>query len=350
MLDDLASRVRHADPPPWNDLRERRVLRGALDLGRGRLARRRRRLPVAVGSVLLAAAAVVVLAWWRPTAHPRATTASTNAATPTGSVVDLPDGSRAWPETGATLRVAERQRDRVRVVQMRGSVVYDVKHDPERSFVVQAADVRVRVRGTRFSVALADEWVDVQVERGRVDVHDGARTTALVSGERLRVHAWTVAAAASASTSSAEPAAPAAAEEPAAPTAAPEPTASASAPVTAGTLLARADEARRAGRTAEAAEALRALLGRFPSDPRVPVALFTLGRLESSLGRPLAAAEAFARCRRSAGGSLGEDALAEEATARARAGDAPTSQALAGQYLHRYPTGTHARRMQALSR
>jgi transmembrane sensor len=341
MLDDLASRVRRADPPPWDDLRERRVLQGALELGRGRLARRRRRLPVAVGSALVAAAAVAVLAWWRPTAHPNATGASSNAVKPAGSVIDLPDGSRAWPETGARLRVAEQRRDLVHVVQVSGSVVYDVTHDPERSFVVQAADVRVSVRGTRFSVALADEWVDVRVERGRVDVHDGARTTALVSGERLRVHAWTATAATSGATSSAEPAAAVVASEPAAP---------APAPVTAAGLLARADEARRAGRTAEAAEALRSLVGRFPSDPRVPVALFTLGRLESSLGRPAAAAEAFARCRRHAGGSLGEDALAEEATARVRAGDAATGQALARQYLHGYPTGTHARRMQTLSR
>ncbi|MBN1610578.1 MAG: FecR domain-containing protein [Polyangiaceae bacterium] len=353
MLDDLASRVRHSDPPPWDDLREQRVLQGALDLGRRQLARRRRALPVAIGSSVVLAVAVAVLVWSRSAVHPSATVAAANSAPPAGSMIDLVDGCRAWPETGATLRVAEQRRDRVRVVQVSGSVLYDVKHDPERAFVVQAADVRVRVHGTRFSVALADEWVDVHVERGRVDVHDGARTTALVSGERLRVHAWTATAAASASTRAAEPTAaavPAAAVPAAAVPAAAVPAAPAQVPVTAASLLARADEARRAGRADEAAEALRTLLSRFPSDSRVPVALFTLGRLQSALGRPTAAAEAFARCRRSAGGSLGEDALAEEATARAWAGDARASRSLARQYLDRYPKGTHARRMQALSR
>jgi transmembrane sensor len=346
MLDDLASRVRRGDAPPWDDLREQRVLQGALDLGRRRLVRHRRRLPIAVGSALVADAAVVALAWWHPAAHRNGAVASTAPAAPAGSMVSLPDGSRAWREPGATLRVAQQRRDLVRVVQMTGSVLYDVKHDPERSFEVRAADVRVDVRGTRFSVALADEWVEVHVERGRVDVHDGARTTSLVSGEQLRVHAWTATAAApdaaSTPTSTAEPAPPA--------PAAVQPIAPAPVPASAASLLARADEARRAGRAAEAAEALRSLVSRFPSDSRVPVALFTLGRLQSSLGRPAAAAEAFARCRRSAGGSLGEDALAEEATARARAGDTAAGQALARQYLDRYPTGTHARRMQALSR
>jgi transmembrane sensor len=350
MLDDLASRVRRADPPPWDDLREQRVLQGALDLGRRRVARRRRVLPVAVGSALLAAAAVAVLAWWRPTAHPGPTVAASSVATPSGAVVDLPDGSRAWRATGATLRLAEQRRDQVRVVQTSGTVVYDVRPDPQRSFEVQAADVRVRVRGTRFEVALADDWVDVQVERGRVDVHDGGRTTALVSGERLRVHAWTAAAAASASAGVAEPAAATAPDESAAPAAATGPTALAPAPLTPAKLLARADEARRSGRTAEAADLLRTLVSRFPSDSRVWVALFTLGRLQSALGRPADAADAFARCRHGAGGSLGEDALAEEASARASAGDLARSRTLAREYLDRYSQGTHARRMQALSR
>jgi len=87
-------------------------------------------------------------------------------------------------------------------------------------------------------------------------------------------------------------------------------------PETVETLLAAADAARLQGRPTDAVAPLTAILTRFPSDPRAPVAAFQLGRvLDDDLHDPAAAAAAFSR-------ALALDPrgpLAPDAAARARA-------------------------------
>jgi TolA-binding protein len=117
----------------------------------------------------------------------------------------------------------------------------------------------------------------------------------------------------------------------------------------AASLLARADGHRRAGRTTEAMEALERLLAEHPDDPRAASAAFTLGRLEQRRGRHARAAAAFARSRGAApSGPLAEDALAQEATSWAAAGERARAREAAGRYLALHPDGLHAPRMRAL--
>ena len=106
-------------------------------------------------------------------------------------------------------------------------------------------------------------------------------------------------------------------------------------------LMHAADNARRAGKAADAVPLLQRLLREHAADVRAPLAAFTLGRiLLVQLRRPAEAAEAFALSRRLApGGALAADALAREVEAWARAGDATRAARLGREYSTAYPRG-----------
>ncbi len=185
----LRAREREAS---WTELREQRALRGLLF--RLRNAEARPSAPRRLWLYAAAAAAVVALgvgATWRftQTAAGVSTLAVAPAPRPTETRA-LNDGSSLQLAPGAEARVVQQAPEAVSVRQLSGRVAYRVAHNPRRSFVVLAGGVEIHVRGTEFSVDFAEDRVAVQVRSGRVEVHDGERVTTLVSGEDLRVHAY----------------------------------------------------------------------------------------------------------------------------------------------------------------
>jgi len=116
-------------------------------------------------------------------------------------------------------------------------------------------------------------------------------------------------------------------------------------------LLERADQERRAGRPAAAANLLRQIVRQHRADARAPLAGFTLGRvLLDDLGKTKAAARAFDRARAmDPSGPLAEDALARAAEAWHQAGDADKARDRAEAYLERYPDGHRARAVRQYS-
>ncbi|MCM8566599.1 sigma-70 family RNA polymerase sigma factor [Thauera linaloolentis] len=86
----------------------------------------------------------------------------------------LPDGSQIVLDAGSAAEIVfDAGRRHVRLLH--GSVWFDVAHAPERPFVVDLADVRVTVLGTRFAVesertAQENGWIEVHVDSGRVAV------------------------------------------------------------------------------------------------------------------------------------------------------------------------------------
>lgn len=388
MRDELVTKARSAEPP-WDEVREQRVLARIQD-GRKGAAKPATRGPargVAIGAVALAAAAAVVLLVVTQSGDDAATrTADRDGAgerAETPARLDLRDGSHALLTADAHVRVDMQTEQAVVLTQTAGRVVYDVRHDPSRSFEVRARAVTVRVRGTRFAVAIDGEWIDVAVERGLVEVEAGGRAPLLEAGETIRVRGdGRATRAADVPSGDVAEAAPEATAERGASSEDAEraraatrdgerrrvreaearhregsargsPSSGDGAPVPLGPdeLLARADTARRAGRTDDAAAALRELVDRHSRDPRVPTALFTLARIERSRGRHAAAATAFAECRaRAPSGPLAEDALAEEATAWVAAGDLARAKETARRYLSLHPSGLYADRMRAIER
>jgi transmembrane sensor len=328
--------------PPWNDLREQRLLARIQEERRRQEKPPTRRL-VVVGAIAVAAAcgALAATAW-----HRASTRANVPVAlAPEGSHeqrIALADGSQALLLRDADFQVVEQRRDLVHIAQKSGAVRYEVRPDPAREFVVFAAGTTVRVRGTVFTVDVEDDRVEVRVQRGRVEVDDGVRTRELVVGESLGIP---VRSPLVNDRSAAAPSSPPARDSAPAPATA----VSTAARPTVAELLDRADRARAAGDSEEAAAALRTLVASFPGDTRVPDALFTLGRVDRARQRLQDSARDFDRCWRAApNGPLAEDAIAEAAASWQSAGSAEAARADARRYLDRWPDGIHATQMQAL--
>jgi hypothetical protein len=163
-------------------------------------------------------------------------------------------------------------------------------------FVVQAGDVRVRVVGTRFSVARIGEGARVEVDHGVVEVSAGTDRVTLRDGQ-----SWTARAAAAASdgpTPSAVPTGP---------------------PPVDTTPAPSASQATRALSPRDRFEAAARL---ERTDPSRAVALY----------EQLAAA----------GGSWGANALFAEARLESELGHRDEARRLAAEYLARFPRGPNA--------
>jgi transmembrane sensor len=344
--DDELARLKQHLEPPWDEVKEQRVLARVL-AARKRTAepaqwRPRLALPAVAAAAVAFGAAVFIL---RPSPSPRELPqATTTAPSPAAAAqtMALADGSQAILIREAGLQVEEQRPEKVAIVQRRGTVRYEVKPNREREFSVRAGGNLVRVRGTIFTVEMSAANVEVAVTRGRVEVDDGARTRELSAGESLRVPLREASdpAAASPSEWDAEAAPPSnETVETRRPSAAP----------TAAELQARADRARVGGDLGAAASALEQLVGAHPRDPRVPNALVSLGRVERDRGRHASAARAYERCvKASPDGPLAQDALAEAAVSWSLAGASKAARANASSYLARYPKGTHVQRMKAI--
>jgi transmembrane sensor len=100
-------------------------------------------------------------------------------------VVALADGSRVQlsGDSAIDIRYGADVR-RVRLV--RGEAYFDVVHDAQRPFVVDAGDDAVHDIGTAFSVRLEGDGVEVVVERGAVEVTGGAAAVMLEPNQRVR--------------------------------------------------------------------------------------------------------------------------------------------------------------------
>jgi transmembrane sensor len=346
MRPEEVSKIRRELEPPWNDLREQRVL-GRIQEARRR-ARRRPAHVLAGGAAVLAAAAVVLVAirWSgrsRVAPGESPSTAASAIAPPSPGHeqrLALADGSQALLVRDARVRVEEQRPDLVHIAQETGEVRYEVRPDRAREFVVVAPGATVRVRGTIFDVDVGVDHVEVRVERGKVEVDDAARRRELVAGESLRLPTRDVARADDSASAVVE--SPQAAVEPA-------PAAAPSSHPSFADLMTKADEARAAGRQDEAARALERLLAAYPQDPRAPNALFILGKVERARGDPQASGRAFERCLRAApSGPLAQDALAESASSWAAAGNADAAKRFARRYLDRWPGGIQATQMRAI--
>lgn len=108
------------------------------------------------------------------------------------SVVALDDGSRAVLDVGT--RIAVRMTDRARRIELlAGRAFFDVAHDPQRPFSVEANESRTTALGTRFQVELSHQRVYVVLEEGSIEVEsiDAGPTVAwserLMPGEQISI-------------------------------------------------------------------------------------------------------------------------------------------------------------------
>lgn len=84
--------------------------------------------------------------------------------------ITLDDGSAVALNTSSVMQV-QFEREQRRIVLRRGEASFQVAHDEQRPFVVQAGDVSVRAVGTAFTVRLREDGsVGVVVTEGVVEV------------------------------------------------------------------------------------------------------------------------------------------------------------------------------------
>ena len=64
----------------------------------------------------------------------------------------LNDGSRVWLNAQSRIKYPVRFGNSERRIQIAGEAFFDVKHDPQRPFIVETVDYNVKVLGTKFNV------------------------------------------------------------------------------------------------------------------------------------------------------------------------------------------------------
>jgi hypothetical protein len=174
---------------PWSDghwSRMERDLFEKLDATGGARAPERRpavRRRVVFGG--LAAAATLALVFYvRPPGFLRSTDRLRVATTDSASEITVGESSLVVAPKSFVMVSGDDDRG-VDVVLDRGAVTCEVAPRKGRpAFVVDAGEVRVRVIGTRFTVARYESAVSVVVDHGTVEVSASGQVTVLHDGER----------------------------------------------------------------------------------------------------------------------------------------------------------------------
>jgi Fe2+-dicitrate sensor, membrane component len=106
--------------------------------------------------------------------------------------VVLSDDSKVWINSGTTLTYAE-EFGKERNVKLEGQARFDVTKDTERPFQVKTERLSIRVLGTDFQVREypAEDYTEVILYEGSVEVNTGAGVTKLTPGEKLTYHPLT---------------------------------------------------------------------------------------------------------------------------------------------------------------
>jgi transmembrane sensor len=309
------------------------------------LSRAASRWPVFLVAAVAAALLVIVIARpWQAKQQPMASTSATPMPSAVAKkVITLSDGSQVTLDSDAALTIDRADAENIHLVLASGGIDVDVTHRESRtSFVVSAGGHDVSVIGTQFRVEASASALTVEVRRGLVRVDGPTKTPRLLgAGEK-----WTTTATATAPTppssvlSLDEPPAPSA-RTPVAPSTTSVPSPSAR------DLLARATEARAAGRPRDAAVLLDKIRSQHRGDARAGLAAFELGRVRiDALGDPAGAAEAFADAiALSPRATFREDAEARRIEALEASGQRAACEQAKASYLERYPSGLYNRQV-----
>lgn len=118
---------------------------------------------------LAAVACALVALFFLPRGVVNETDASENhlyvASEDSNMNIILPDGSTVTLTAGSRL-IFSNMENNVRNARLEGECFFEVSHDPDCPFVVDADDLTVTVRGTKFNVNTSDSHVEVMLETG----------------------------------------------------------------------------------------------------------------------------------------------------------------------------------------
>lgn len=88
------------------------------------------------------------------------------------SSVYLEDGSRIWLNSNTTLVLHEKRHQTT--VDLRGEAYFEIKHDPDRKFIVDLGKIKINDIGTNFNVSAypEDKFYRTTLLEGKVEVLD----------------------------------------------------------------------------------------------------------------------------------------------------------------------------------
>jgi len=98
--------------------------------------------------------------------------------------IELADGSHLLLDSDSAVDVSLRG-DRREIVLRRGEALFEVAHDPQRPFRVEAGDLSATALGTVYAVRRQDDVVRVTVAQGRVAVQGEGEGLTLAAGEQV---------------------------------------------------------------------------------------------------------------------------------------------------------------------
>ncbi len=158
-----------------------------------------KRLKANVPLVTVVCAGILVIALWfllpQYQSAPDLNYAVAKAAQTKTTVVQLADGSRVTLNSGSVLRYPETFGDSKREVYLEGEAYFEVKHDPEKSFLVHTGKVTTTVLGTSFNVSAYNRMptVAVTVVTGKVGVKNEVKkkSVSLLPSQRAVFNAAT---------------------------------------------------------------------------------------------------------------------------------------------------------------
>ncbi len=106
------------------------------------------------------------------------------------AVLTLPDGTQVKLNADSKISYSPKfDQDQTREVFLQGEAFFEVTHDPQHPFIVQAGKLSTKVLGTSFVVSAypQDETTKVTVASGKVEVHlpHGLPTTLLLPGRQM---------------------------------------------------------------------------------------------------------------------------------------------------------------------
>lgn len=139
-----------------------------------------------IGGGMAAAVAIAVLFVPKMATAPTVPMVAYSTGPTQTRMIDLKDGSHILLDRNSRLALADGPSPRV---EMQGGAAYfDVRHDPSRSFLIQAGDYEVRDIGTTFDLVMTPQRLGIAVSEGKLMVApkngDG---TSIVAGKRIDI-------------------------------------------------------------------------------------------------------------------------------------------------------------------
>lgn len=110
-----------------------------------------------------------------------------NAGKGDKATIELPDGTTVVLNSASRLSYRNDYGRETRRVRLNGEAYFKVARDEERTFIVQAGDLEVKVLGTSFNVSAYedDEKVVVVLLEGKVGIHTQQASHTMQPGDRL---------------------------------------------------------------------------------------------------------------------------------------------------------------------